>query len=120
MKHQVLLVNGLAGLFLILIMMLYFALQPAQATETPTIVVTVRGNHYQPAFIQVPRGKPFKLQFVQEDTSPCAADVLFPQLNIGYRLAPHQRIEVAMPAMPKGEIDFTCQSGAYRGRIEVI
>lgn len=119
MKNQMLLVNGLAGLILILAMMLYFALQPAQAS-TPIIVVTIRGNHYQPSFIQVPRGKPFKLQFVQEDLSPCASDVLFPQLNVGYRLQPHQRLEVAMPAMPKGEIDFTCQSGAYRGRIEII
>lgn len=119
MKNQVLLVNGLAGLALILMMMVYFALSPA-AAATPTIVVTIRNNHYQPSFIQVPRGKPFKLQFVQEDATPCASDVLFPQLNIGYRLQPHQRVEVAMPAMPRGEIDFTCQSGAYRGRIEVI
>lgn len=119
MISRVLLVNSLAGLFLIAAMMLYFALQPAEAS-TATIVVTIRDNHYQPAFIQVPQGKPFKLQFVQEDATPCASDVLFPQLSLGYRLQPHQRIEVAMPAMPRGEIDFTCQSGAYRGRIVVI
>lgn len=81
------------------------------------IQILVKDGLYQPALIQVPAGKVITLQFLREDNGACSSTVVFQQLHLSYPLALNQLTTVILPPHDKGEMDFTCQMGMYRGKI---
>lgn len=83
------------------------------------ILVTVDHSRFQPALINVPAGKPFKLHFVRNDQSSCSQNIHFPQLHLTYQLPLNQKVEITLPAMKRGELDFGCAQGLTRGKIVV-
>ena len=114
-------VNGIGIVFIIFVLWwFFFSKRSAEvvATDQP-IKVLVKNGIYQPAVIQVPKGKEVKLQFVRQDGTPCAETVLFSKLDLSYSLPLNQMVEITIPPQPLGEIEFSCQMGMYKGKLIV-
>lgn len=84
------------------------------------IPIVVKNGSYQPTVIQVRHGKPFVLSFERHDPSPCADGVIFPQLHASYNLPMNQRVEISLPPLNHGQVDFVCRLGSFKGKIIVI
>ena len=113
---------NLLGLGLIGLIIWWFWLsesRPAKAATHTELTVLVDGGVYAPDRIEVPAGQPLRLSFVRKDASPCAAQVLFTDLDLSFDLALDQATEVRLPALAPGDHAFTCQMGMYRGLLKV-
>jgi plastocyanin domain-containing protein len=119
MSNSLLIVNVIAALLIIFIFWWFFGghTKVMVAGVDEPIKILVKNGIYQPALIQVPADKQVKLHFLREDTSTCSAMVVFTQLKLSYPLALNQLTTITLPPHEKGEIDFTCQMGMYRGKI---
>ena len=84
-----------------------------------SIDVVVDGGVYTPAAIEVPRGKKVILNFIRRDASPCAEKVIFDDLGVSADLPLGQAIKIELIPQDKGEHEFTCQMGMYRGKLIV-
>ncbi|MBA6391275.1 cupredoxin domain-containing protein [Colwellia sp. BRX10-3] len=119
-----LLIN-LIGLGLIVLIIWWFWLYKPQSTEVTDntdrseITVIVENGTYQPAHISLQEDKPLTINFIRKDASPCAATVLFPDLEISADLPINKEFSVQLPAMKKGEYAFHCQMKMYSGTIVV-
>jgi len=116
-----LLVN-LLGLALIAVIIWWFWLSESRAAKVvgrTSLTVLVNGGVYAPDRIEVATGQPVQLTFVRKDASPCAAQVVFTDLNLSFDLTTDKATEVNLPALNPGEYPFTCQMGMYRGLIKV-
>ena len=81
-------------------------------------MVLVKGG-YTPDVIVVERGKPVRLVFRREETSPCSEMVVFDAFEKSARLPEGKPVTIElMPAEP-GEYAFTCQMGMLRGTLVV-
>lgn len=89
------------------------------AERNDAISVMVKDGIYTPAQIQVRSLQPVKLIFTREDPSACAEVVSFPSLNLSYPLPLRQPVEITLPPLPAGEVDFQCAMGMYRGKLLV-
>jgi plastocyanin domain-containing protein len=111
---------NLAGLMLIAFIVWWFWLyQPAagvKADEGP-VEIRVKDGVYQPARIEVPVGREVQLKFIREDTSPCAATVIFHGLNVSEELPVKQPKVVSLRIEEPGEYKFTCQMQMYTGTL---
>jgi plastocyanin domain-containing protein len=119
-----LLIN-LISLGLIVLIIWWFWLYKPQSTEltdnkdSSEITVIVENGTYQPAHISLLEDKPLTINFIRKDASPCAATVLFPDLEISADLPVNKKFSVQLPAMKKGEYAFYCQMKMYSGTIVV-
>lgn len=114
-----LIVNTIAAVLIVLVFCWVFSTHSTRkvpGVDVP-IMIIVKDGIYQPSLIQVPAGKPVLLQFLREDNGACSATVVFPQLNLSYSLPLDQKFTITLQPHEKGEIDFTCQMGMYRGKI---
>lgn len=120
MRNETLILNAVAGLIILLIIWLFSTLHtaPLPGVDSP-IVVLIKEGVFTPSLIQVPAGKNIRLQFLRRDAAPCAGSLLFPQLNASYRLPMNQLVEIILPALQPGEVDFFCPSGKFRGKMMV-
>lgn len=82
-------------------------------------VVTVDNGTYSPSRLKVPAGQPVSLTFLRKDASPCAATVIFPDLEISEELPLNKPMSIVLPAMQPGEYPFSCQMQMYRGTLIV-
>ena len=89
------------------------------ASDEP-IKILVKQGIYQPALIQIPKGKEIKLQFIRQDATPCAETVVFSKLSIAQSLPLNQTVEIVIPPQQPGELEFTCQMGMYRGKLLIV
>ena len=108
------------GLLAIAAIAWWFWLSGPAATRTTSntpIEIRVEGGAYQPAVIAVPAGQPLTLYFLRIDVTPCAEQVVFADLNITADLPLGKPHAIALPALPPGTHEFTCQMGMYRGRL---
>jgi plastocyanin domain-containing protein len=112
---------NLLGLLLIGFIVWWFWLArsgPAQ-TVSDAVDVIVDDGVYSPAAIEVKQGETVKLNFIRRDASPCAEKVIFADLGVSAELPINQARQVEITPQQRGEFEFTCQMGMYRGKLIV-
>jgi len=81
-------------------------------------MVLVKGG-YTPDVIVVEAGKPVRLNFVRQESASCSEMVLFPAFNKSARLPEGQTVPVEFLPKDRGEFEFSCQMGMFRGKLIV-
>jgi plastocyanin domain-containing protein len=106
---------------LIIFLLIGFSVQNKMNLKPEEVItILVKNDGYHPSLVQIPVGKNVKLKFIREDESACSSAVYFPEIfTSGYVLFMNKPVEVNIPPQNASEINFMCQSGAYRGKIIV-
>jgi plastocyanin domain-containing protein len=81
-------------------------------------MVLVRGG-YTPDVIVVEAGKPVRLNFVRQESASCSEMVLLPAFGKSARLPEGQTVPVEFLPKERGEFEFACQMGMFRGKLIV-
>ena len=81
-------------------------------------MVLVKGG-YTPDVIVVEAGKPVRLNFVRQESASCSEMVLFPAFNRSAKLPEGQTVPVEFLPKDRGEFEFACQMGMFRGKLIV-
>jgi plastocyanin domain-containing protein len=81
-------------------------------------MVLVKGG-YTPDVIVVGAGKPVRLNFVRQESASCSEMVLFPAFNKSATLPEGQTVPVEFLPKDRGEFEFSCQMGMFRGKVIV-
>ena len=112
---------NLLGLLLIAFIVWWFwVFKPKAVTADKKIItVIVENGTYQPSRIQWPAGQSATLRFLRKDPSPCAATVVFADLNLSEELPLNKKKDINLPALQAGGYAFTCQMKMYRGELIV-
>jgi|GEM_PF-6424695 Cu+-exporting ATPase len=119
MKNDTLAVYIIAAIVIVAGMFFYYSrMQPHISDSTINIVVSRSG--YQPAMIQVPAGKPVNLHIVRENNEACKTSIDFLQLNSAYPFMLDIPINVTLPPLEPGTVDFVCEGSNLHGRIVVV
>ncbi len=112
--------NLLALLLIGFIVWWFWLAKPSRRKAvTDSIDVIVDGGVYTPAVIEVTQDKPVILNFIRRDASPCAEKVIFAEMDVSADLPLDQEKKLELNPHQKGEFDFTCQMGMYRGKLIV-
>jgi plastocyanin domain-containing protein len=81
-------------------------------------MVLVKGG-YTPDVIVVEAGKPVRLNFVRQEAASCSEMVLFPAFNKSAKLPEGKTVPVEFLPKDRGEFEFSCQMGMFRGKLIV-
>ncbi len=81
-------------------------------------MVLVKGG-YAPDTIVVRAGKPVRLSFRREESSPCSEMVVFADFGKSAKLPEGEVVPVELMPKEPGTYEFTCQMGMLRGRLVV-
>lgn len=82
-------------------------------------MILVKGG-YTPDTIRVETGKPIRLVFRREESSPCSEQVLFDSLGRHTSLPQGEPVAVELPPLTQpGVHTFSCQMGMLRGTLIV-
>ncbi len=81
-------------------------------------MVLVKGG-YAPDTIVVRAGRPVRLSFRREESSPCSEMVVFADFGKSARLPEGEIVPVELLPKEPGTYEFTCQMGMLRGRLVV-
>jgi len=81
-------------------------------------MILVKGG-YTPDTIVVERGKPVRLVFRREETSPCSEQVVFDAFGKSARLPEGKPVAIELMPNEAGSYPFTCQMGMLRGTLVV-
>ncbi len=81
-------------------------------------MVLVKGG-YAPDTIIVRAGKPVRLSFRREESSPCSEMVVFGDFGKSAKLPEGDLVPVEFLPRDPGTYEFTCQMGMIRGRVVV-
>ena len=113
-------VNVLGVLLIVLIVWWFWMYKPkAVMADKQAVTVIVDGGSYTPSRIQLEVGEITTLQFIRKDPSPCAATVVFSDLDISEELPLNKIKTINVPALSVGRYSFTCQMKMYRGELIV-
>jgi cupredoxin-like protein len=88
----------------------------AASQDIQEATILVKGG-YTPATIVVEHGRPVRLRFRREETSPCSSFVVFGDFDISARLPAGKTVTVDLPPAAVGEYPFTCHLGVLRGTL---
>lgn len=80
--------------------------------------ILVKGG-YTPDTIVVERGKPVRLVFRREETSPCSETVVVDAFGKSAMLPEGEAVPVELMPTEAGEYEFTCGMGMLRGELVV-
>ena len=81
-------------------------------------MVLVKGG-YTPDIIVVEAGKPVRLNFIRQESASCSEMVLLPAFNKSAKLPEGHTVPVEFLPKERGEFEFTCQMGMFRGKVIV-
>lgn len=81
-------------------------------------LILVKGG-YTPDTVVVEHGRPVRLKFRREETSPCSEMVVLGDFGKSARLPAGQVVPVEFLPQQPGTYAFTCQMGMLRGRLIV-
>ena len=81
-------------------------------------MVLVKGG-YTPDVIVVEAGKPVRLNFVRQESAACSEMVLLPAFNKSAALPEGRTVPIEFLPRERGEFDFACQMGMFRGKVIV-
>ncbi|WP_020682954.1 cupredoxin domain-containing protein [Marinobacterium rhizophilum] len=112
---------NLVGLALIALIVWWFWLYRPQAAEAAlgAVAITVDDGVYSPSRVRVKLNEPVTLRFLRKDPSPCAAMVIFDDLDISEELPVDRPKEISLKVDKPGTYAFTCQMKMYRGELVV-
>ena len=117
---------GIILIILIILIIWWFWLYSAENKqkiaankENSVINIIVQDGVYQPSTIVLSANKNAVLKFTRKDASPCAAMVIFPDLEISEELPLNKAFEISLPVMKKGKYIFHCQMQMYKGYLLV-
>lgn len=115
------LIVNLIGLVVIALIVWWFWLYKGktQAAAADELVIQVANGSYQPSQIAVPAGQATTLRFFRSDESPCAAWLIFPDLDLSEELPIGESKSVLLPPLAAGNYPFSCQMQMYRGNLVV-
>lgn len=91
----------------------------AAKADDGAIKITVNGDGFTPAAIEVKKGEPVKLLLTRTDDKNCGSEVVFPSLNIKKELPVGQEVAVDITPNEAGEINFACGMNMMKGKIVV-
>lgn len=114
---------NLVGILLIAFIIRWFWIPKKSAgihAEKGIIEITVDNGIYTPAHIQLKAGKPITLRFLRKDSSPCAAMVIFDELDISEELPINTPKDIVVTPEQAGKIHFACQMKMYRGDLTIV
>jgi plastocyanin domain-containing protein len=80
-------------------------------------VLVQRGYH--PGRLTIPAGEPVRLTFLRREAGGCSREVMIPSLGIRRELPQDVPVSIDLPALPAGEVAFTCGMSMMRGAIVV-
>jgi Cu+-exporting ATPase len=80
-------------------------------------ILVQRGYH--PGRLTIPAGEPVRLTFLRQEAGGCSREVMFPSLGNRQELPQGVPVTIELPALPAGELAFTCGMSMMRGAIEV-
>ncbi len=89
------------------------------AIPTDALKLQVGASGFAPASLQVAARKPIKLAITRDTESNCASRIVFPSLGITRELPLGATTIIELPALPAGELRFTCGMGMYKGALVV-
>ena len=95
--------------------------QSVRATErdgVQEVSVLVQGG-YRPDKIIAAQGKPVRLLFRREESSPCSEEVVFEHFGARARLPQGRDVWLELPASEPGEYAFSCGHGMLHGTLVV-
>ncbi|MFA6042833.1 MAG: cupredoxin domain-containing protein [Patescibacteria group bacterium] len=92
------------------------AVQTSSGVQQQTIVVRAA---YKPNVVSIRTGTPIELIFDRQEDTECSRFVTFEDLHIRQDLPAFQKTIVNLPALPKGEVLFTCDMGMYQGKLVI-
>ena len=81
-------------------------------------MVLVKGG-YTPDVIVVESGRPVRLNFVRQESASCSEMVLLPAFNRSAQLPEGKTVAVEFLPKERGEFEFSCQMGMFRGKLIV-
>ena len=84
------------------------------------IRISIDSNGFDPSRIFISERKPVSLVFIRGAEANCGGKVVFPDLGISSDVPYMGAAIVDLPALPQGEIRFTCGMGMYRGSIVAV
>lgn len=118
-------VVDVVGLGLIVFIVWFFWLVKTQGVRAAVAssgyqeqMVLVKGG-YTPDVIVVQAGKPVRLNFVRQESAACSEMVLLPAFAKSARLPEGQTVPVEFLPKERGEFEFACQMGMFRGQVIV-
>jgi len=113
---------NIAGLVLIAAVVWWFWLyKPAKVNlDSDEITITVENGVYQPPRISVPAGKEITFKFLRKDESPCAATVIFPELDVSGELPQNKLKTITLPPLKPGKYSFSCPMKMYKGELIAV
>ena len=97
------------------------AVRPRATVAIPAdaLKLQVGASGFAPASLQIAAGKPIKLALTRDTESNCASRIVFPSLGLTRDLPLGATVVIDLPALPAGEVRFTCGMGMYKGAILV-
>ena len=113
------------GLALIAFIVWFFWLVKAKGVHVPATsggyqeqMVLVKGG-YTPDVIVVEAGKPVRLNFVRQESASCSEMVLLPAFGKSAKLPEGQTVPIEFLPKERGEFEFACEMGMFRGKVIV-
>lgn len=87
--------------------------------ETQQIEIVVQRG-YHPNRPSLVAGAPARVTFLRREAGGCSREVVFPALGICRELPQNVAVAIDLPALPAGELAFTCGMNMMRGAILVV
>jgi sulfite exporter TauE/SafE len=84
------------------------------------VQITVNNNGYSPRKIRVKAGVPVQLTVSTKDVYSCASSFMMKSFNVSIQLAPTDSKTVTFTPLQKGQYQFNCSMGMYKGIMEAI
>ncbi len=113
---------NIIGVFLIFFIVWWFWIYKKQSealVHGSAVDIIVDAGVYEPAVIRTKSGEQVTLRFIRRDSSPCSEKVLFSDLDVSADLPIGTPYDLTFTPDKKGEFDFACQMGMYRGKLIV-
>jgi plastocyanin domain-containing protein len=115
-------INIIGALIILFIILWFFVLKSKKAVEIGEagVLIKVNGGVYKPGLIQAKLGQMVTLTFIREDSSACAATVIFDGMDTSVELVQvNQPYVVVFQPKQAGEFSFHCSMNMYQGKLVV-
>src|SRR5205085_3374144 len=89
------------------------------AVPAGAIRIVVGSGGYQPARVELPRGRPATLAFLRPSAGNCGGELVIPALGIQRELPPGRTVLVRFTPADSAEIPFHCGVDMLQGLIVV-
>ena len=118
MEILVNIIGGLIIFFIVWWFWIYKKQSEAQA-QGGAVDIIVDAGVYEPSVIHAKSGEELTLRFIRKDSNPCSEKVLFADIDVNADLPIGTPYDLTFTPEEKGEFEFACQMGMYRGKLIV-